>query len=429
MTKYVVTGGTVLKGKVHLHGAKNAGFKAMIAALLADTPSTICDLGLISEIDFAKQVIFSLGGKVNNLDDPHCLEIDPTNLNSFTVPLEIGEKSRASNLYAPILLSKFKKAIVPYPGGDRISKRPLERHFAGIEAMGAKITDRGQEIFFEAANGLSGTTYRFAKNTHTGTEFLLMAAVLAKGETILENAAAEPEVDDLIKLLNAMGGKIERIASRTIKIVGVEKLHGAKHSVMKDRNEAVTFMCVALATKGKVEIVGLDSNVLTAFLEKIKESTSGGKNLLATNIVTAPYPGFMTDWQPIWATLMTQANGVSTIHETIHEKRFGYVTDLVRMGAKIDYFQPVVTNPEEIYNFNLSDDSPENQHAIKIFGPTPLVGCQIEVNDVRSGATALMAGIIASGETTVIDSKDQIKRGYECLPEQLISLGAKIKIV
>lgn len=429
MTKYVVTGGTILKGEVSLHGAKNAGFKAMIAALLADTPSTICDLGLISEIDFAKQVITALGGEVISQNDPHCLTIDPKNLNSFTVPLEIGEKSRASNLYAPILLSKFKKAMVPYPGGDRISKRPLERHFSGIEAMGAKITDRGHEIFFEAPNGLFGTTYRFAKNTHTGTEFLLMAAVLAKGETILENAAAEPEIDDLIKYLNLMGAEVKRIESRTIKIIGKEKLFGVKHTVMKDRNEAVTFMCAALATGGKVEIVGLDANVLTAFLEKIKEATSNGKNLLATNVVTAPYPGFMTDWQPIWATLMTQAKGISTIHETIHEKRFGYVTDLVRMGAKIDYFKPVVTNPDEVYNFNLDDDSPDNQHAIKIIGPTPLTGCQIEVNDVRSGATALMAGIIASGETTVIDPKDQIKRGYECLPEQLISLGARIKIV
>lgn len=400
----------------------------MIAALLADSPSTICDLGLISEIGFAKQAITALGGTVTAKTDSHCLVIDSKNLNSYTVPAEIGEKSRASNLYAPALLAKFKKAIVPLPGGDPISKRPLERHFAGIEAMGAKITDRGHEIVFEAPNGLSGTSYRFAKNTHTGTEFLLMVAVLAEGETILENAAAEPEVDDMIKHLNSMGAKISRTAPRTIKITGVDKLSGTKHVVMKDRNEAVTFICAGMATGGNVEILNLDHSVLSAFFEKVKEAKSTDQKLLATNVVTAPYPGFMTDWQPLWATLMTQAQGISIIHETIHERRFGYVTNLVQMGAKIDFFEPEIANPDQTYNFNLTDDSSDNQHAIKIIGPTPLSGGQIEVNDVRSGATALMAGLIAQGQTVVIDPRDQIKRGYEALPEQLISLGAEIVV-
>lgn len=441
MTKYIVTGGNALRGEVHLHGAKNAGFKAIIASLLAGSPSTICDLGLISEIDFAKKTVSSLGGKVTVGGDPHCLTIDPQGLNTFEVPKEIGEKSRASNLYAPPLLARFGKARLPIPGGDKIGKRPLERHFAGLEAMGAKVTSTKDEIQIEAPNGLRGVNFRFTKNTHTGTEFLIMAAVRAEGETILENAAAEPEVDDLVKFLNSMGAKIQRPEPRTIKIVGVKSLHGARHNVMKDRNEAVTFACAALATGGGVKINSADPKVMEIFLQKVQEAGAGheinpdgirffAKNnrLEATAITAAPYPSFMTDWQPLWATLMTQANGESTVHETIYEKRFDYIPALISMGAKIDFFEPEITNPDEVYNFNISDDTPGNKHAIKIYGPVRLVGAEVEVNDIRSGATVLLAGIMAKGKTTIIDPKDQIKRGYESLEEQLVSLGAKIEV-
>ncbi len=439
MTTYTVTGGKILHGNVELHGAKNAGFKAMIASLLADSPSTICGLGLISEIDFATRAITALGGKIIPQTDRHCLSVDPTKLNSFSVPVEIGEKSRASNLYAPSLLAKFGKAVLPIPGGDRIGKRPLERHFAGLETMGARINIGSAEIVIEADKGLRGVTYSFPKNTHTGTEFLIMAAVKADGTTVLENAAAEPEVDDLIKFLNSLGGRIERVAARTIKIVGVKELHGGKHTVMKDRNEAVTFACCALATHGRVNIVGGDPKVLEAFLVKVSEAggryhsypgglefTSSGK-LQATSVTTAPYPAFMTDWQPLWSTLMTQAQGQSVVHETVYEKRFDYVPSLLKMGAKIVFFEPKLPNPDAAYNFNLSDDTAGNQHAIKIFGPTKLSGQEIEVNDVRSGATALMAGLIASGQTKIIDPRDQIKRGYEDLVENLNGLGAQIQ--
>lgn len=423
MTKYVVTGGVALHGKVRLHGAKNAGFKAMIAALLADSPSTICDLGLISEIDFAKQVITQLGGKVISQTDPHCLTIDPTGIHSFSVQKDLSIKSRFSIMYVGPLLAKFGQVDLPTPGGDTIiGRRPLDRHIDGLKALGVKVNFNDGIYRFEAKNGLVGTTYRFSKSTHNGTEVLIMAAVKASGITILENAAQEPEIDDMIKFLNLMGAKIERTAPRTIKIIGVKNLHGAKHTVMKDRNEAVTFICAALATGGKIEILDLDTKVLTAFFEKIK-----GNNLLATDIVTAPYPGFMTDWQPLWATLMTQAKGISTIHEAVYEKRFDFVSGLIKMGAKIEFFEPKVKTPESFYNFNLEDDTAENKHAIKIFGPTKLVGQEIEVNDIRSGATALLAGMIASGETIITDPQDQIKRGYENLAQNLLNLGAKIK--
>ena len=256
----------------------------------------------------------------------------------------------------------------------------------------------------------------------------------------MENAAAEPEVDNLIAFLNSAGAKIIRTAPRTIVIDGVSKLHGTTHKVMTDRNAVVTFACAALATKGDVFIKGADPKVLGAFLDKIREI--GGavevkdnginfkweKPLKAADVVAAPCPAFMTDWQAVWATLMTQAQGISTITETIFENRFGYVPLLVSMGAKIKMFNPEVPDPENFYNFNLADDKAGNLHALKITGPTALSGRQVEVNDVRMGATMILAGLVASGKTTIIDSHDQVARGYESLAESLISLGAAIEI-
>lgn len=440
MTKYIVMGGTPIKGTVSLAGAKNAGFKAIIASLLGDTSSTICRLGLISEINFARDVITSLGGKITEIGEPHGLQIDPTQMSSFSVPKEIGAKSRSVTMYVGPLLKKFGKAILPTPGGDPISARPIDRHIEGLCALGATVEFKEGAYHIEATNGLTGTTFKFRKNTHTGTETLLMCAVWAKGTTILENAAAEPEVDDMITLLNSMGAKIMRTDARTIKIVGVEKLRGVKHTVMYDRIEAATFACMALATKGDVKVIGADPLVLTAFLEKVNEA--GGrwekdddgirfwyeKPLQATEVEAAWYPKFMTDWQPMWTALMTQAQGVSTVHETVHEKRFDHVGDLTTMGAKFEFFNPPVTNPDEVYNFNLEDDKPGNMHAVKIFGPASLKPATIEINDIRRGATILLAGLTVNGQTIIHDPKGQIARGYENLIPRLKDLGANITI-
>jgi UDP-N-acetylglucosamine 1-carboxyvinyltransferase len=423
-----------------LAGAKNAGFKAIIASLLAETPSTICRLGLISEVDFAKEAVTSLGGKITDLKDSHCLKIDPTGLKSFAVPKNIGEKSRSVTMYVGPLLKKFGQAILPTPGGDPISRRPIDRHIDGLTALGAKVDFKDGAYHVSAPNGLTGTTFRFRKNTHTGTETLLMCAVFARGVTVLENAAAEPEIDDMITLLNAMGAQILRLDARTIQITGVEKLRGVKHTVMLDRIEAATFACMALATKGDVMVEGADPLVLTAFLEKVNET--GGrwekemdgvrfwyeKPLQATSVEAALYPRFMTDWQPVWTALMTQASGISSVHETVYEQRFAHINDLTKMGAKFEFYNPKVSDPEITYNFNLEDDKPENFHAVKIYGPTKLQGQEIEIHDVRRGATILLAGLTAAGQTIILDPKDQIKRGYENLVERLKNLGAKITI-
>jgi UDP-N-acetylglucosamine 1-carboxyvinyltransferase len=428
MTKYVITGGKKLTGEVQLAGAKNAGFKALIASLLGDTPSNINGLGQISEIEFAKQVIKSLGGNCQR------------DLSNFEIPKEIGARSRSVTMYVGPLLKKFGRAILPVPGGDRIGARPIDRHIEGLTALGAQVKFKDDTYFVQAPKGLTGTVFRFNKNTHTGTETLLMCAVFAKGVTILENAAAEPEVDDMIALLNSMGAKIMRLDARTIQIVGVDNLRGVNHTVMKDRLEAATFACMAFATHGDVKVLGADPLVLTAFLEKVNEI--GGRwekdargirfwwerPLVATNVTATFYPGFMTDWQPVWTALMTQAVGESIVFETVYESRFAHIGDLQKMGGKFKFFNPEVNNPELTYNFNLKDDKPGNFHAVKVFGPAQLTGGEIEINDIRRGATVILAGLAASGQTTITDPKDQIKRGYENLVGRLQNLGARITI-
>lgn len=440
MTKYVITGGKHLHGKVRVHGAKNAGFKEMIAALLCDSPSEIKNLSYIGDIENTTEIIRCLGGRVTDRGN-RTMEIDPKSLDSFNAPKSCGLKSRAGTIFVGPLLAKFKKAVLPIPGGDKIGARPIDRHLAGLEALGATVKLKDGVFIITAAKGLRGGNFRFPKNTHTGTETLLLAAVRASGRTVLENAAAEPEVDDLITFLNQAGAKIKRTEPRTIVIDGVAHLRGATHEVMTDRNTVVTFACAALATKGEVFVERADNKVLGAFLEKVREI--GGlwetreeginfrweKPLRAADITAAPYPAFMTDWQAVWATLMTQAVGTSEITETIFENRFGYVPFLVSMGAKMELFNPQVLNPEDFYNFNLGDDKPENLHALKITGPTPLAGKQVEANDVRMGATMILAGLVASGKTVIIDTHDQVARGYENLAENLVSLGAAIEII
>jgi len=261
---------------------------------------------------------------------------------------------------------------------------------------------------------------------------------LAEGKTVLENAAQEPEVDDLVSFLNKMGAKIKRTKPRRIEIQGVRSLKGTRHKVMFDRNEAVTFACAALATKGEVFVKNAEEKNLTAFLTKLKEIGAGLeiKNsgirffyqgpLKGASITTKPHPGFMTDWQALWTVLMTQAKGKSVVHETIFENRFGYVPYLQKMGAKIKLFNPALKNPEEFYNFNLADDRPEYFHALRISGPTPLRGAKIKIPDIRAGATLTLAALTAQGRT-ILSNIDHIDRGYENLDGRLRNLGAKIE--
>jgi UDP-N-acetylglucosamine 1-carboxyvinyltransferase len=363
--------------------------------------------------------------------------INPRGLKGHQIAQAIGEKSRASIMFAGPLLARFGQATIPFPGGDRIGARPVERHLNGLKALGVKV-ESGQAMINLNCQKLKGGHYRFPKNTHTGTENLMMAAVLAEGITTLENSSLEPEVDDLISFLNKMGAKIKRLPNRKIKIEGVKKLKGTNYQIMPDRNEAVSFACAALGTKGEIVIRNVEKKHLIAFLEKVKEAGGNyetGKatirfwyknQLKATDITTAPYPGFMTDWQPLWAVLMTQAEGKSKIVETIHTNRLEFTQEIIRMGAKIRLFNPQPTHPDRFYNFNLQDDRPEYYHGAYVLGPTPLQGAEISVPDIRAGATLTLAALIAKGES-LLSGVEHIDRGYEDLDGRLKQLGAKIK--
>ena len=435
MSSFLVTGGTPLYGSVRIGGAKNASYKLMIASLLADSESRLLNFSHISDVQTVGEIIQELGGGVHRAGE-RAIFIDPESLSKWTIDPTKGEQGRFSTMFLGPLLARFGRAEVPAPGGDQIGKRPLERHFDGLQALGANITVQNN-MYVATTQGLKGTTYKFEKNTHTGTETLIMAAVKAEGTTILENAAEEPEIDDLIEFLNDMGARVRRRAQRVIEIEGVQKLHGAIHKIMPDRNEAVSYACAAIATKGDVIIENAKAEHLKAFLEKLDEIGAGydvGQygirfyykgGLRSADITTEIEPGFMTDWQPLWATLATQCVGVSHIHETIMQRRFQYVDELVQMGAQIEKYQPEVTHPEKVYNFNITDDKDSDQHAIAITGPTPLKAGHFKVKDLRHGATLILASMIAEG-TSTIEGIEHVDRGYEKLDKRLRSMGAQI---
>lgn len=417
-------------------GAKNAAYKLMIAALLSNSESRLLNVPSIVDVELVTAVIHQLGGAVVPAGE-QTIFIRPEHLQNWQIEQKYGEVSRASTLFLGPLLAKFGRAAVPLPGGDRIGKRPLERHLDGLRAMGVELRQTGDMLEAHTA-GLHSTTYRFNKNTHTGTETLIMAAVLAKGKTILENAAQEPEIDDLIAFLNEMGAKIRRRAFRVIEIEGVENLGGAIHKVMPDRNEAVSYACAAIASRGDIVVENARQQDLAAFLDKLQEVGAGVEvgqygirffykgPLRAADIETQIYPGFMTDWQPLWATLVCHAEGESIIHETVMQNRFQYVDTLVSMGAKIEPIQPIVPNPEQFYNFEWSDIQASDVHAIKITGPTEFHGGEYTVHDLRAGATTLLAAISGQG-VTILHQIEQIERGYQKIETKLRSLGAKIE--
>lgn len=435
MSSFIINGGTPLKGSVRVGGAKNASYKLMIAALLANSQSRLLNFSKISDVEAVKQIINDLGGHATHVGE-RAIAIDPRKMKSHQIGAENGPQGRFSTMFIPALVARFGQALVPPPGGDKIGARMLDWHFNGLRALGMEVTEKNGMIFAQAKE-LKGTTYKFAKNTHTGTETLIMAAVKAKGRTILQNAAQEPEIDDLIAFLNSMGAWIRRQPNRVIEIEGVEQLHGAIHKVMPDSNEAVSYACTALATKGDIVVENARASDIEAFLNSLHDIGAGfeigdygirffyHQPLRTTDITTAIHPGFKTDWQPLMATLLTQCHGTSTIHETIMANRFQYVDALKQMGAQIEKFNPKVTNPDEVYNFNLSDDDASYQHAIKITGPTALKPGKFKVIDLRHGATLVAAALCAHGQTT-LENIEQIDRGYESLDERLRMMGASI---
>ncbi|KKQ28390.1 MAG: UDP-N-acetylglucosamine 1-carboxyvinyltransferase [Candidatus Levybacteria bacterium GW2011_GWA1_37_16] len=430
-------------GTIGVSGAKNVALKAMVAACLTDQEVIVKNVPLISDFMVMVEIIRELGGVVKIID--HTAHIHMKEFKKEKISLEEAAKIRTSAMFLSPLLARMDKAIIPNPGGCRIGARPIDRTIKGLEKMGYLVSYNSDDGFFylkkESNFKNKEVVYKFEKSTHTGTETLIMISTLINGARItLENCAAEPEIDELINLLNQMGAKILRTKERTIVIQGVEKLTGTEFTIGPDRNEIVTLAIAAIITKGDVLVKGAQSVDLSPFIQRLELAGGGveqgeegvrffykGK-LTCVDVQTSNYPGFMTDWQGPWAILMTQAKGVAQIHETVYENRFGYVGELKKMGANIDLFNPDIKDPEKIYNFNLSDNNPSYFHAIKIQGPTKLHNGVVEVSDLRAGATLVLAALSAVGES-VIFGAEHLDRGYEKLEERLRTLGASIKRV
>lgn len=440
MERFEINGGKKLKGTISVFGSKNVASKVLVAACLTNEEVTIENLPLISDVLTMAEIIKHLGGEVTFKD--HKITIKMMDFNSEKISLEKAAEIRPSFMFLAPLLARKGKAIIPNPGGCRIGARPIDRVIVGLKKMGVIVKYNSKDGYFhaEAPNGLKGTRYKFEKSTHTGTETMILAAVLAKGKTILENAGQEPEIDELIALLRRMGAKIVRNKQkpRRIEIEGKDRLHGANFIIAPDRNEVVTFAVAAIATEGDVFIKDINKKGLEEFLDMLKKVEAGyeekengirffykGK-LKATDVTTGYYPGFMTDWQGPWSVLMAKSNGTSILHERVYENRFTYVDELLKMGADIELFNPVIKNPQKFYNFNIKDDKKRFYHAAKITGPTDLHNGILNIADLRAGATLVIAAMAARGES-VLFGLEHLDRGYEQFEKRLRILGANIK--
>jgi UDP-N-acetylglucosamine 1-carboxyvinyltransferase len=415
MQKFIVTGGVPVHGEVRIAGAKNAVLKLMAAATLTDEPTTLRNVPKISDVMIMRETMGDIGFDVRRLEGD-ALQISAGSADWLFVPLEAAMKMRSSFILLGPLLSRFGRVIISNPGGDRIGRRPVNLHVEAMEKLGAQIEYKNGYYFAQAPDGLRGAPIDFPYVTVMGTENALLAAVLARGTTIIDNAAREPETDDLVAMLCAMGAQIERTAPHRLEVEGVDRLHGVEHRVMGDRLEAGTFAIAAAVTGGEVLIRGVDPSHLGAFLEVIGgmgvpfEETDDGLRVHGADgyrpadVETQPYPGFATDLQAPLAVLMTQADGDSAIHETIYEDRLDYTTELMKMGAVIEVL--------------------DERHA-RIAGPTTLHGREVTISDLRAGATLVLAALAAE-ETSVISGVEHVDRGYEQIEAKLVALGAQI---
>ncbi len=442
MGKLIVNGGKALKGNVVVSGAKNVALKTLVAACLTEEEVVIKNIPLVSDFMVMLDIIRELGGEVKIKNHEARIRVKQLKRNKIT--LDEAAKIRTSAMFMAPLLARNGQAVIPNPGGCRIGARPIDRTIKGIEALGVITKYNTKDGYFylkidkDKGEKWKKVIHRFDKSTHTGTETMILASVLFNGEVTLLNAAEEPEIDELISLLVQMGAKIVRSGKREITIDGVSKLNGATFVVGPDRNEVVTFAIAGILTKGDVFVENAHKVDLGIFINKIEEIGAGVEmrkngirfyykgHLKNSDVETSFYPGFMTDWQGPWAVLMTQAEGKSTIHETVYESRFGYVKELKKMGTQISFFDPVIGNPEKVYNFNLSDSNPDYFHAIKIIGPTKLHNAVVEISDLRAGATLVLAALSAEGESVVF-GVEHLDRGYEKFEERLSGLGANIK--
>ena len=417
MDKFVIRGGNPLLGTIRVSGAKNAALPAMAAALLTEEPVILENIPQVRDIETTRKLLTAMGADVElgYGRAQHRTTICCRTVNSPEASYELVKTMRASTLVLGPLVARCGRARVSLPGGCAIGARPIDLHIKGLERLGAKIVQ--EHGYVEAtAERLRGAEIVFDKITVTGTEDLLMAATLADGETVMQNCAREPEVADLADLLNKMGAQIEGAGTETIRVRGVNKLHGAKHRIIPDRIEAATFIIAGALTDGDLNIIGCDPAHLGSLLQKLQEAgvktrhtpdsvrVEGSPTLKSADVVTEEYPGFPTDLQAQYMALATQAEGASVITENIFENRFMHAQEMLRMGANIKI---------------------EGRRAV-VRGKTPLSGAAVLASDLRASASLVLAALVADGET-IIDRVYHIDRGYENIEEKLKGVGAQIR--
>jgi UDP-N-acetylglucosamine 1-carboxyvinyltransferase len=416
MAKIVITGGETLDGDVQISGAKNAVLPILCATLLADGPVSIGNVPHLHDVTTTIRLLGALGAQLT-VDEKLTVVVDPTTVNQTVAPYDLVKTMRASILVLGPLLAKYGHAEVSLPGGCAIGARPVDQHIRGLRALGADVVVENGFVNARVADRLRGGRFAFDMITVTGTENVLSAAVLARGTSVLENCAQEPEVEDLAHCLVAMGARIEGIGTSRMVVEGVERLHGGRYDVLPDRIETGTFLIAGAMTGGRVTCRNARPHTLDAVLHKLEEAggeiTLGddvveinmrGRRPKAVNLTTAPYPGFPTDMQAQFAAMNCIADGVGVIKETIFENRFMHMLELQRLGADIRM----------------------DGHTAVIRGVGKLTGAPIMATDLRASASLVLAGLVAEGETTV-DRIYHIDRGYENIEEKLGGLGAKIR--
>ena len=417
MDKLIVSGGYPLRGEVRISGAKNAALPVLVASLLTDKPLCIGNVPHLQDITTTMELLGRMGVRLV-VDEKMVIEADASDVTSRRAPYELVKTMRASILVLGPLLTRFGEAEVSMPGGCAIGSRPVNLHIKGLQAMGAEF--RIEDGYMKArAKRLKGTRVMMDMVSVTGTENIMMAATLAQGTTVIENAAREPEVVDLAKCLVGMGAKIEGAGSDTITIEGVSTLNGGSHQVIPDRIETGTYLVAGAMTGGKVRVRNVQPNHLEAVVDKLREAgaeiTSGrdwicldrqDQELKAVSIRTAPYPAFPTDMQAQFVALNCIATGTATVTESVFENRFMHVLELQRMGADIEM---------------------RGNTAI-VRGVQRLTGAPVMATDLRASASLALAGLVADSDT-IVDRIYHIDRGYECIEEKLAQLGARIRRV
>ncbi|HEX4898823.1 MAG TPA: UDP-N-acetylglucosamine 1-carboxyvinyltransferase [Candidatus Limnocylindrales bacterium] len=417
-----ITGGTALRGTVPVAGAKNAALKLLAAAVLTGERCRFSNVPEIEDVRVMAETLRDLGVVVDH-PEPNVYEVAAGDVDWLFVPLEAAAKMRASFMLLGPLLARFGEVIISNPGGDRIGRRPVDLHVEAMRALGAEIDYRYGYYYAKAPGRLRGATVTFPFVSVMGTENAMLAATLAEGHTTIRPAAQEPEIDNLIEFLCKMGAEVERTAPDTIEIEGRKRLRGSDHSVVPDRIEGGTFAIAAAMTGGHVTLERARCDHLDALVEilgrmgievecgtdrlTVDATTVGPGAFKPVDIETAPYPGLATDLQPPMSVLLTQANGQSTVHETIFEDRLEWMSELRRMGAEIEL--------------------PDAHHAI-IQGPARLVAADVEISDLRAGASLILAALAATG-TSTIHGGHHVRRGYENIERRFLDLGARFEHV